>query len=60
MAQEGEIDLFAPVTCDTILEVRSGKLKNLKGLNVTSGIDKSLCSGPVNVTLGGIVEDEVS
>jgi MOSC domain-containing protein YiiM len=58
MAQGETIDLYAPTTLDTVLEVRSGKLKNLRGLRVQSGIDKTVCPGPVKVTYGGIEGDE--
>lgn len=53
-----DVDLFAPFTSDTILEVRSGKLKKYKGLNIESGIDKSLLNGPVHVGKLGIDGDE--
>lgn len=52
------IDLWAPCTTDTILEVRSGKLKKYKGLNIESGIDKSLLFGPVHIGKLGIDGDE--
>lgn len=58
MAIGDNIDLWAPCTTDTILEVRSGKLKKYKGLNIESGIDKSLLSGPVHVGKLGIDGDE--
>lgn len=58
MATLEEVDLRAPFTRDTILEVRSGKMKKLKGLNVESGIDKSLHKGPVYIGKLGIVGDE--
>jgi len=52
------IDLNAPVDVDTVLEVRCGKMKQLERLNILSGIDKTLCDGPVKVTEGGIEGDE--
>lgn len=58
MAAEKEIDLFAPFTRDTILEVRSGKLKKYKGLNIESGIDKTVLDGPVHIGMLGIDGDE--
>ncbi len=58
MAQEEPFDLYSPAPTDIVLEVRSGKIKNLKGLNIKSGIDKTLCHGPVKVSLGGIDGDE--
>ncbi|KUI58448.1 Putative dioxygenase subunit beta YeaX [Cytospora mali] len=58
MAPKSEVDLWAPFTSDTILEVRSGRLKKMKGLNVESGIDKSLHEGPVHIGKLGIIGDE--
>lgn len=58
MAVEEQIDLWAPFTRDIILEVRSGKLKKYKGLNIESGIDKSLHDGPVHIGPLGIDGDE--
>lgn len=58
MTAEQQVDLFAPFTGDTILEVRSGKLKKYKGLNIESGIDKSLLDGPIHVGKLGIDGDE--
>ncbi|KAI3395041.1 hypothetical protein diail_1864 [Diaporthe ilicicola] len=55
---EVPVDLYAPFTSDTILEVRSGKMKKYKGLNIESGIDKSLLDGPVHVGKLGIDGDE--
>lgn len=56
--REDVADLYAPFTSDTILEVRSGKLKKYKGLNIESGIDKSLLNEPVHVGKLGIDGDE--
>lgn len=56
--REDVADLYAPFTRDTILEVRSGKLKKYKGLNIESGIDKSLLDEPVHVGKLGIDGDE--
>lgn len=58
MAVGENIDLWAPCPTDTILEVRSGKLKKYKGLNIESGIDKSLLTEPVHVGPLGIDGDE--
>jgi len=58
MSESSGVDLFAPVEADTVLEVRSGKMKNMEGLSIQSGIDKTLCSGSVAVTSMGIVGDE--
>ena len=58
MAKAEAVDLYAPFTSDTILEVRSGKIKPLRGLTILSGIDKSLLDGPVKVNKMGIIGDE--
>jgi hypothetical protein len=58
MEETGTIDLFAPTMSDTILEVRCGKMKDLQGLSVQSGIDKSICDRPVEVNSMGIEGDE--
>lgn len=58
MAVGEAVDLWAPFTSDIILEVRSGKLKKYKGLNIESGIDKSLLEGPVHIGKLGIDGDE--
>lgn len=59
-AAPGEIDLAAPVTSDTLLEIRSGKMAPLPGIpSVLSGIDKSpLPPGPVHIGPLGIPGDE--
>jgi MOSC domain-containing protein YiiM len=53
-----QVDLRAPFTSDTILEVRRGKMKNMANIQVLSGIEKSLCDGSVWIGKGGIEEDE--
>ena len=58
MAADEDVNLYAPFTSDTILEVRSGRLKKYKGLNIESGIDKSLLDEPVQVGKLGINGDE--
>lgn len=59
-AENGDhvVDLLAPFTSDTLLEVRQGKMKRMDGLTIESGIDKQICVGPVTVTSGGVVGDE--
>jgi MOSC domain-containing protein YiiM len=53
------VDLYAPFTSDTILQVRTGKMKPLvRGLAVQSGIDKTIRDGPVRVTKMGLEGDE--
>ncbi|KAH6844979.1 pyruvate kinase-like protein [Chaetomium sp. MPI-CAGE-AT-0009] len=58
LSGEGEVDLYAPFTSDTILEVRTGKMKLMPGLTVKSGIDKSMHNEPVRVTELGLEGDE--
>ncbi|KAK0741200.1 pyruvate kinase-like protein [Schizothecium vesticola] len=60
MAAPEEIDLSAPVTSDTLLEIRSGKMAPLAGApSVLSGIDKHpLPPGPVYIGPLGIPGDE--
>ncbi|KAK4131162.1 PK beta-barrel-protein domain-containing protein-like protein [Trichocladium antarcticum] len=64
MAQEGQHepsavpDLYAPFTSDTILEVRTGRMKPMRGLAVQSGIEKTPRHGPVRVTEMGLEGDE--
>lgn len=53
-----EIDLWAPFERDTILEIRSGKLKKYKGLNIESGIEKTILDGPIFIGKLGIDGDE--
>ncbi|KAF2642070.1 PK beta-barrel-protein domain-containing protein-like protein [Massarina eburnea CBS 473.64] len=52
------IDLSAPFDHDTILEVRSGRMKRMPGLEIESGIDKTLHDRPVWVGKLGIDGDE--
>lgn len=49
------IDLYAPITADTVLEVRHGKMKVMDGLKIRSGIDKQISAAPVHVDIMGIV-----
>ncbi|RFU25608.1 hypothetical protein B7463_g10724, partial [Scytalidium lignicola] len=51
-------DLFAPFERDILLDVRTGKLKPMKGLSITSGIIKSSRTDPVFVSVTGIDSDE--
>ncbi len=53
-----EVDLYAPVTIDRILEVRTGKMKPLDGNKGLSGIDKQVCEGAMFINKMGIVGDE--
>ncbi|KAL1875930.1 hypothetical protein VTK73DRAFT_9714 [Phialemonium thermophilum] len=58
VVQEAAVDLYAPFISDTLLEVRWGKMRPLKGINVLSGIDKSPCDDAVRITVDGIEGDE--
>jgi MOSC domain-containing protein YiiM len=52
------INLSAPFSQDTILEVRSGRMKPMPGLTIESGIDKTTHDHPVWVGKLGIETDE--
>ncbi|KAK5634397.1 hypothetical protein RRF57_010110 [Xylaria bambusicola] len=58
MSPAADIDLFAPFEKDTILEIRTSKMKTMPGLTIQSGIDKELRSGRIHVTYLGLVDDE--
>ncbi|KAI3325871.1 PK beta-barrel-protein domain-containing protein-like protein [Xylariaceae sp. AK1471] len=58
MAPAADIDLFAPFERDTILEIRTSKMKTMPGLTIQSGIDKQLRSGKIPVTFLGLDADE--
>ncbi|WQF88651.1 Putative 2Fe-2S ferredoxin-type iron-sulfur binding domain, yiiM-like, 3-alpha helix [Colletotrichum destructivum] len=58
MSSTQEIDLWSPFTSDILLEVRTGVMTKMPGLEVTSGIDKSLRKGPVHVASLGLELDE--
>ncbi|KAI1113966.1 PK beta-barrel-protein domain-containing protein-like protein [Nemania sp. NC0429] len=58
MAPAADIDLFAPFERDTILEVRTSKMKTMPGLTIQTGIDKHLRSGKIPVTFLGLDADE--
>ncbi|KAI0393260.1 PK beta-barrel-protein domain-containing protein-like protein [Xylariaceae sp. FL0594] len=52
------VDLLAPFERDTVLEVRTSRMKTMPGLTIQSGIDKELRSGKVAVSLLGLDADE--
>jgi MOSC domain-containing protein YiiM len=58
MAPSGPVDLYATFESDSLLELRTGRMKKLQGLEVLSGIDKGLCSGPMKITKLGLEGDE--
>lgn len=50
--------LALPFQDDRLLEVRVSRMKKLRGVNVMSGIDKTLCDSSVHLTKLGLVGDE--
>ncbi|KAI0473242.1 PK beta-barrel-protein domain-containing protein-like protein [Xylariaceae sp. FL0804] len=58
MAPASDIDLFAPFERDTIVEVRTSKMKTMTGLRVESGIDKLPRDGRIPVSKLGLDADE--
>ncbi|KAK0662525.1 putative phthalate 4, 5 dioxygenase oxygenase reductase subunit [Cercophora samala] len=54
----GEVDLRAPLMSDTILQVRTGRMAPLAPLSIKSGINKTLRTGPVQITKLGLEGDE--
>ncbi|KAK2019380.1 MOSC domain-containing protein [Colletotrichum eremochloae] len=58
MSPVQEIDLWSPFTSDVLLEVRTSIMKKMPGLEVESGIDKTLREGPVHVSSLGLEADE--
>ncbi|XXH04292.1 hypothetical protein Hte_010706 [Hypoxylon texense] len=58
MAPASEIDLFAPVERDIVLEIRTSKMKTMPGLKIETGIDKRIRSGRIPVSLIGLDADE--
>jgi MOSC domain-containing protein YiiM len=55
---QDSINLSAPCESDTILEVRTGRIKTLKGLSIQSAIDKGLRDDCVPVSSEGLDTDE--
>ncbi|CRK34355.1 hypothetical protein BN1708_006347, partial [Verticillium longisporum] len=53
-----DIDLWSECTTDTILEVRTSKMKKMPGLQIESGIDKCMCTDSVRVARLGLDGDE--
>ncbi|KAI8629863.1 PK beta-barrel-protein domain-containing protein-like protein [Xylariaceae sp. FL1651] len=58
MAPAADMYLFAPFERDTVLEIRTSKMKIMPGLTVESGIDKQQRSGRISVTFLGLDADE--
>ena len=58
MAPAADFDLFEPYERDTILEVRTSRMKTMPGLKIQSGIDKTMRSGRIPVSFLGLEGDE--
>ncbi|KAJ0163806.1 putative dioxygenase subunit beta YeaX [Colletotrichum tanaceti] len=58
MSSTQEIDLWSPSTSDILLEVRTGVMTKMPGLEVMTGIDKGLREEPVHVNSLGLELDE--
>ncbi|OTA80349.1 hypothetical protein M434DRAFT_86430 [Hypoxylon sp. CO27-5] len=58
MSPASDIDLFAPVERDVVLEIRTSKMRTMPGLKIDTGIDKKLRSGRIPVSFIGLDEDE--
>lgn len=54
----GAFNLHAPFSADKLLEIRTSRMKRLSGLNVDSGIDKTLCNGVMKLGKLGLEGDE--
>ncbi|GKT60960.1 MOSC domain-containing protein [Colletotrichum tofieldiae] len=57
MSTAQDVDLWSPFTKDILLEVRTGMMKMMPGLDVESGIDKNPRDGPVRVSFLGLDAD---
>jgi len=53
-----DVDLHELFASDTILEVRTSRMKTMPGLTIESGIDKTIRNGAVQVSKLGIDGDE--
>ena len=58
MAPQRSFDLNTPFHKDTLLQVRTSKMKTMKNLNLKTGIYKEPRSGRVYVSSTGLTEDE--
>jgi MOSC domain-containing protein YiiM/ferredoxin-NADP reductase len=58
MSAQADIDLWAPCTSDTILEIRTSRMKKMPGLQIESGIDKLIRDGPIKMSFLGLTDDE--
>jgi MOSC domain-containing protein YiiM len=51
-------DFAAPFEVDTLLEIRTSKMKRMTGLEIMSGIDKKICPKPMKINKLGLEGDE--
>lgn len=58
MRNSEDHDFDAPFVSDTLLEIRTSRMKLMPGLTVTSGIDKQLRDGPMKIDKVGMEGDE--
>lgn len=58
MLDLGDYDFHAPFVSDTLLEIRTSRMKLMPGLTVSSGIDKRLRDGPMKIDKVGLEGDE--
>ena len=56
--QGADVDLWESCTTDVIAELRTGRMKRMTGLEVNSGIDKTIREGPVQLSFMGLDADE--
>jgi MOSC domain-containing protein YiiM len=52
------LDFASPFKADSLLEIRVSHMKKMPGLDVMSGIDKTLCDMPMHVSKLGLEGDE--
>ncbi|KAI5462616.1 MOSC domain-containing protein [Mariannaea sp. PMI_226] len=54
-----DTDMFSrPFGVDKLLEIRTSRMKKMAGIEVLSGIDKTLCPGPMKIDKLGLEGDE--
>lgn len=58
MKLDHQTDLSAPFGVDRLLEIRTSRMKKMPGLEITSGIDKIKCDGPMKIDRLGLEGDE--
>jgi MOSC domain-containing protein YiiM len=55
---EPRAELASPFQEDKLLEVRVSRMKKMRGVDVMSGIDKTLHDSPIRITKLGLEGDE--